>query len=153
LQRVAKGGDVLAPGNPQQPLQLLDARDLASWILRMIEGKQTGVYNAVGPSRPLTFEQFLHACKETLQSDCRFVWVSEEKLLKDVQPWTELPLWIPDFLGGLMEIKGYEAYGQGLTCRPLEMTLADTWEWMKETSPSWPSQNWLSPEKELRFLK
>ncbi|MDP1834496.1 MAG: NAD-dependent epimerase/dehydratase family protein [Chlamydiales bacterium] len=154
LERVAKGGDILAPGDPTQPLQLIDARDIATWIIRLIETEQTGVFNAVGPSRPLTFEKFLLACQQVVKSESRLVWLNEGTLIKNkVQPWTEIPLWVPEFMRGLHEIKAFKAFGQGLICRPLEMTLADTWQWMQYSKPTWPSQQWLSPEKEAQLLE
>ncbi len=153
LDRIAKGGDVLAPGDPNQTIQLLDARDLALWILKMIEGRRCGTYNAVGPSRPLTFGDFLNACQQTVKQEARFVWASEPFLLKNkVVPWTEMPIWVPEFIRGLHEIKGIRAFSQGLICRPLESTLEDTHQWMQESKPSWPNQTWLTSEKEAQLL-
>ncbi len=153
LQRMARGGQVLAPGDPRQPLQLLDARDLASWIVRMAECKQTGIFNAVGPPKLLTFEEFLYTCQKVVKAGSAIKWVSEQRLLAEgVRPWTELPLWVPEFLRGLQEVRAQKAFGQGLICRPLEMTLQDTWEWMQEATPVWPEQPWLTPEREAFLL-
>ena len=95
--RVAQGGDVLAPGAPEQPLQfIVDVRDLAAWIIRMVEAGATGVFNAKGPDYALTLGEALDACKAASDSDARFVWVDEEFLLEQgVGPWMELPLWLP----------------------------------------------------------
>lgn len=153
LYRLARGGEVLAPGNPDHPLQLLDARDLASWTVRMIESKQTGIFNAVGPDGHLTFQEFLQTCQIAVCSTCSFKWASEELLFKHgVKAWTELPLWIPEFLRGLHEVKGMKAFGQGLNCRPLEMTLEDTWRWQKETKPTYSDKPWLTQEQEAKLL-
>src|SRR5262249_10329396 len=62
-RRIARGGDVLAPGRPDRPIQLVDARDLADWIVRMAEARTTGVYNSTGPDAPLTMERFLTTCR------------------------------------------------------------------------------------------
>ncbi len=153
LQRVARGGDILAPGDPLQPIQLIDARDVASWILKMIEGTKGGIYNAVGPLRRLTFQQFLETCQRVVGSDCRFIWVDEAFLLSNkIAPWTELPLWVPEFIGGLQEISANKAVSQGLICRPLDSTLLDTYEWMCKAEPSWPEQSWLTPQRETQLL-
>lgn len=153
LDRVSRGGDILAPGEPEQTIQLLDARDLAGWILKMVEGRRCGIYNAVGPPRPLTFGGFLTTCQSVTGSECRFLWANEPFLMQHkVAAWTEMPLWIPEFIRGLHEIKANRAVGQGLICRPLESTLHDTYEWMKVAHPSWPKQSWLSPERESQLL-
>lgn len=153
LQRVARGGDILAPGDPHQPIQLIDARDVAGWILKMLEGMRSGVYNAVGPHHRLTFEQFLSTCQRVVASECRLIWTNEDFLLRnEVRPWTELPLWVPEFIRGLQEINANKAFSQGLICRPLEATLLDTYEWMLSAKPSWPGQPWLTPAKEAELL-
>lgn len=153
LQRIARGGEVLAPGEPSQPLQLLDARDLAAWIVRMVEGRQTGIYNAVGPQRPLTFGEFLQTCQEVVEKQVHLVWKPERELLKlQIKPWTELPLWVPEYMRGLYEIKAYNAYGEGLICRALETTLADMWHWMQAEEPTWPKERWLTPKMEASLL-
>jgi nucleoside-diphosphate-sugar epimerase len=95
--RVEAGGDVLAPGPPERPVQFIDARDLAGWILDMTEaGSGGGVYNATGPASPLSAGELLQTCKDIAASDARFTWVDDAFLLGEkVEPYSELPLWLP----------------------------------------------------------
>jgi len=97
VQRVARGGEVLAPGRPDRPVQIIDARDLAEWMVRLAESRTTGIYQATGPERPLEFRELLDAAKQVSASDASFRWVDEPFLLEaGVKPWSELPLWVPE---------------------------------------------------------
>jgi hypothetical protein len=90
--RIAEGGEVLAPGDPDRPVQVIDVRDLAAWNLDLAERGVTGVFNATGPAMTLTMGAMLERCREATGSDATFTWVSEEFLLeRKVAPWSELP--------------------------------------------------------------
>ncbi len=126
-RRVAEGGEVLAPGDPEQQVQLIDARDLAGWILRMAEDQKTGVYNATGPDRRLTMRGMLEGIREATGSDARFAWASEKFLLEaGVEPWEEMPFWIPKEMAGILAVDVDRAVGAGLAFRPLAETVSDT---------------------------
>lgn len=135
--RVARGGEVLAPGNPGRLIQVIDARDLAGWTLRMAAEGRAGVYNASGPDYALTMGRFLEECRAVSGSGARLTWVDEEFLLeRGVGPWGELPLWIPEssethryFLRANID----RALAAGLTFRPLAETIRDTLAWQRET--------------------
>ena len=131
--RVAQGGDVLAPGRPERPVQFVDARDLAEWNLRMAASRRAGVYNATGPDDELTMGRLLEECKAVSGSDARFVWVDEAFLLeREVGPWMELPLWIPETqteMAGFMRVSCKRAIADGLTFRPLSETIQATLDW------------------------
>jgi 2'-hydroxyisoflavone reductase len=89
--RIAQGREIIAPGNGEQKVQFIDVRDLAEWIVRMVEGRKTGTYNATGPKDPLTMESLLEECKVTLNSDAKITWVSEDFLEQQkVQAWMDL---------------------------------------------------------------
>ena len=75
--RVAAGGEVLAPGNPNAQVQFIDVRDLAEWIVRMAEARQSGTYNATGPDYILTFQTFLEECRSVSGSDAHFSWITD----------------------------------------------------------------------------
>ena len=130
-QRVARGGDVLAPGRPERPVQFIDARDLAAWCLQLARTRTAGVFNAIGPTLP--FAELLNTCCEVAGSEARFIWMSDEEVLaQNIEPWTELPLWIPESdpeSGGMMLADNRRATAAGLTLRPLRDTVADTLRW------------------------
>jgi 2'-hydroxyisoflavone reductase len=125
-RRVGQGGEVLAPGTPDRPVQFIDARDLAAWMVRMAEEREPGVFNAVGPDTVLTMEAFLETCRDVTGSDSTFTWVDDAFLLeRDVRPLLDLPLWIPAEQAGTYTIDNRKAIAAGLTFRPLAETLHD----------------------------
>jgi 2'-hydroxyisoflavone reductase len=154
-RRVARGGEVLAPGRPERPLQFIDARDLAEWIVRMSETEQIGVYNASGPNDPLSMQQLLEQCKQVTRSDATFCWLDDAFLLAEgVVPWSQMPLWIPDEanMPGFLSVNCSKAFAAGLTFRPLTETIHDTWVW-DMTRPSdieWEAG--LDAEREAQLL-
>lgn len=155
--RVARGGDVLAPDDPRQPVQIIDVRDLAEWIVRMAEERRAGVYNATGPGAPLTLAQTLDACNAVGGGSARFVWVSRRFLLDaGVTPWTEIPLWTPpvdDKPGGELIADCSRALAVGLTLRPLEETIRDTLDWDAARPADGERRAGLDPEREQQLLR
>ena len=133
VHRVAQGGEVLAPGDPGQLVQLIDVRDLAEWNLRMIRKGETGVFNATGPREPVAMAELLEICKQVSGSDAHFTWVSEAFLLENqVEPWIGLPLWIPESdpeSRGIFGANIQRALEAGLTFRSLMDTVRDTLAW------------------------
>ena len=131
--RIDRGGEVLAPGDPTDPVQFIDARDLAEWTIRMAEQGTTGVYNATGPATPLTIGQMLNEIKNALGSDAQFTWVPADFLEKEkVAPWSDMPVWVPPASeGGGMGVSIKRALEKGLTFRPLTETARDTLAWFK----------------------
>jgi 2'-hydroxyisoflavone reductase len=122
-RRIAAGGEVLAPGSPEARVWVIDARDLGEWMLRMVEAQATGVFNAVGPPAPLRFGGLLEECRTIAGSDAELTWVDEAFLdARDVQPWTELPLWLPA-ADPHPEMDISRALGVGLTFRPIADTI------------------------------
>ena len=154
--RVARGGDVLAPGRRERNVQFIDARDLAEWIVRAVEANPTGVHNADGPDYALSMQQLLDTSKTVSGGDARFVWVAE-KFLTDagVEPWGEVPLWIPESdpaSAGFFTFNCDKAIAAGLTFRPLADTIRDTLAW-DATRPA--DREWragLKPERETELL-
>jgi 2'-hydroxyisoflavone reductase len=119
LRRVREGGEVIAPGRPGRPVQVLDVRDLAIWLLRMIERGRTGVFNTTGPDRPLTMGGMLETLREATGSDATFLW-------REPEPDEEIPFWIPEEKNGFHAIDSRKAQAEGLACRPLLQTALDT---------------------------
>jgi 2'-hydroxyisoflavone reductase len=155
--RVARGGEVLAPGRPSRPVQFIDARDLAEWTIRMIERNETGVYNANGLHNSLTMETVIEKCKTVSESNATISWVSESFLLEEkVAPWSELPLWVPEepapYMKGLISINCDKAIAAGLTLRPLAETIADVLTWSQRDHPH-ALKAGLDPVKEQLVLR
>ncbi|HEV3460185.1 MAG TPA: NAD-dependent epimerase/dehydratase family protein [Thermoanaerobaculia bacterium] len=120
VRRVAAGGEVLAPGRQEHPLQLIDARDLASWLMGALARGDTGRFNATSPRGRLTFGDLLETCRLVAASEARFTWVSEEFLVaRGVRPFDDLPLWVPAELAGFHAVDTSRAMAAGLTLRPL----------------------------------
>jgi 2'-hydroxyisoflavone reductase len=149
--RISEGGDVLAPGQPGRPVQLVDARDLAAWTVELAERGPGGPLNATGPAERLELGALLDRAATALGAGCRFWWVDDATVLAaGVEPWTELPLWAPGpELEGLMEARIDRALAAGLELRPLEQTVLDTLAWAREAGPQRPT---LSREREQRIL-
>ncbi len=129
--RIDRGGEVLAPGTPDDPVQFIDARDLAEWTIRMVENRETGIYNATGPARPLVIGEMLREIKVALNSDSKFVWVPADFLKQQkVEAWSDMPVWAGDELG-MARTSISRALGKGLTFRPLGETAQETLAWFK----------------------
>ncbi len=154
VRRLSRGGDVLVPGRPERRVQIIDARDLACWIVTLLERRVFGTFNATGPKDPLSFGGVIAACAAAGRSEHRLHWASERFLIDaGVQPWTELPLWIPEDEGvGFSAISSARAQASGLTYRPLEETIADTLAWDRaRASPA--LVNGLSADREAELLE
>ena len=143
-RRLAAGGDVLAPGDPAQPLQVVDARDLAAWLVQLALDGPGGTFDATSPR--MTLGDVL----ARLRGDANLVWVDGQQVLDaGVQPWTELPLWMPEESWPLMERDVSAAVAAGLSFRPLEETARDTYEWDRASPGDRPT---LTREKEAEIL-
>ncbi len=132
LHRIARDGDVLAPGPADLPLQYVDARDLAAFLLDpAVPG---GTYNVVGRTGHATMGELLDACVAATGADARLHWTDPEPILAaGVEPWNDLPIWVPTGhpYRWLQERDVTRAYAAGLACRPVAETVADTWAWLR----------------------
>jgi 2'-hydroxyisoflavone reductase len=132
--RISQGGEVLAPGDGQDHVQLVDARDLAEWTIRVAENSTTGTFNAAGPKSALTMAEELYGVRAALDGnrDVRFTWVPADFLAaQKVTPWADMPTWIPrsdpDYAGE--QVDNRRAVAAGLTFRPLATSAADALAW------------------------
>jgi 2'-hydroxyisoflavone reductase len=151
--RLKRGGTVLAPGNPDAPVQIIDARDLAAWTIRMIEHQNIGIFNATGPASPLTMSQVLETCQQVAGNPAEFIWVDDEFLIgQGVTPFTDLPLWLPGPAAAMMQVSISKALNAGLTFRPLEETVADTLAWDNTRMSDTQQENGVSAERESELL-
>ncbi len=133
--RYADGGDVLAPGRANKPIQWIDVRDLAEWVIHCAEQKTIGSFNAITQVDTNTMGSLLDACASASNATTKTHWINDNTLLKeDVAPWSELPLWIPEedhTSGGLLLARADRAIAAGLTYRTAATTVCDTLEWAR----------------------
>ena len=152
--RIDRGGEVLAPGNSNDPVQFIDARDLAEWTIRMVENREIGIYNATGPAKPLGIGKMLDEIKDALNSNAKFTWVPADFLKQQsVEAWSNMPVWAGDELG-LARTNINRALAKGLTFRPLTETARDTLAWLKSQPQDRQSKlrAGLAPEREAEVL-
>ena len=145
---------MLAPGRPDQRIQFIDVRDLAGWIVRMVEAGKTGAYNATGPDYPLTMGQFLETCKSESGSDVRFAWVGNAfamSLMEEQE--VNLQPWAPDEYAAFSTVNCKKAFNAGLTFRPLAETVRDTLAWKARSPTNGEMRSGLKPEQEKQLLQ
>jgi 2'-hydroxyisoflavone reductase len=146
LTRVARGGEVLAPGDPTAVAQAIDVRDLASWMLRCAEERRTGPCNATG--EPIEMRALLETLRAVLASDARFTWVPDEILVAHmVGAYSEMPFWLPASLGA-RPVPIDRARAEGLELRPFAETARDTWAWMRD---GWEAEARVRANRRLRI--
>jgi 2'-hydroxyisoflavone reductase len=138
-RRVERGGPILVP--PDQPVQMIDVRDLAEWMLRLVEEGRGGAFNATSPPGAITFSSMLEACGAR-----DIVWVDEAFLAEhEVEGWSDLPCWVPTTEGAAFQLVDVSrAVDAGLTFRPLAQTARDV--------PEWTGKAGLQPEREAELL-
>jgi 2'-hydroxyisoflavone reductase len=133
--RLARGGEVLAPGDGSDPVQVIDARDLAEWTIRMAEARTLGTFNATGPDHPLLMKEMLRGIAAAIHADARPIWVPTDFLESEkVEAWSDMPVWVParGDSAGFAKRNIRKAIASGLTFRPLDTTASDTLAWFKQ---------------------
>lgn len=149
LARMAAGGEVLAPGPRDLPLQLVDARDLARFVLDAATAGHGGPFNVVSRRGHATMGSLLEACRAAAGAPgVRLRWVDPAAIVAaGIAPWTELPVWIPPGheYAGLHAANVERAHAAGLRCRPVEETVADTWAWLASLDGPPPLRRDLPP--------
>ena len=157
LRRVGRGGEVLVPGRPEDPVQLIDARDLTGWMIRLLEGGESGPYNGVGPESRLGMDGFVHGVRAVYAAPVSFTWVPEgflaerELLGRYTFPWT------PEAFRAFSRISNERALATGLTYSPLARTLLDMRGELEGAGPdgiepTLGSELGLPPEEEAEVL-
>lgn len=159
--RISQGGEILAPGDGSDPIQVIDSRDLAEWTIRMAEARAFGTFNAAGPRSELTMAGQLHGIRAAFDgtTDVRFTWVPAEFLAQQqVAPWGEMPTWIPpsDPDSVITRTSNARALAAGLTFRPLATSAVDALAWYRALPEAERAQvakaAGLAPEKEKAVL-
>lgn len=161
LSRIARGGPVLAPGPRDLPLQYVDVRDLAEWILGAVERELGGPYNLMSPQGHATMGTLLDACVDATGRAAELRWTDPDVVLgAGIAPWTQLPVWVPpgsEEHAALHSADVSRAVEAGLRCRPVGETVADTWSWLRGIggpAPRRPDRPpvGLDPELEAKVL-
>ncbi|MFD5050549.1 SDR family oxidoreductase [Streptomyces tendae] len=161
LNRMARGGPVLAPGPRDLPLQYIDVRDLADWMLGALERELSGPYNLASPPGHTTMGGLLEACAAVTGGTAELRWTAPETVLAaGIEPWGQLPVWTPpgsDLHDALQGADVSSALATGLVCRPVGDTVADTWAWLRTlggTAPQRPDRPpvGLDPQAEAKAL-
>jgi 2'-hydroxyisoflavone reductase len=132
ISRFERGGEVLVPGEPSDPIRVIDVRDLAKWLVHLASNRIPGIFNAIGPAQPLTMERLVEACQAAAANDATVTFVDADFLAaQGVAPWTDLPVWFPprEPMRGFHLRSIDRALEAGLEFRPIEETAKDTLEW------------------------
>ena len=155
--RLSRGGEVLAPGDGSDPVQFIDARDLAEWTIRVAESRTFGTFNATGPELPIKMRDMLTGIAAAVHADARIAWVPTGFLeAQKVAAWSDMPVWVP----GQGDSAGFarrsirKALARGLTFRPLAITASDTLAWFKQQPAERQAKlkAGLPPEREVDLL-
>jgi 2'-hydroxyisoflavone reductase len=155
--RIFKGGEVMAPGNPTDPVQFIDCRDLGEWYIRLVENKALGVFNGVGPRSPMSIAGMLYGMRATVDNEISFTWVDADFLEEhEVQPWAHMTVWVPPTkeYAGFSTSNIDRAIDAGLTFRPLAETTVATiqyWNSLPEERQAKPKAG-CPPELEEKVL-
>jgi 2'-hydroxyisoflavone reductase len=134
--RLARGGDVLAPGTGHDPVQFIDARDLAEWTVRLVESRTFGTFNATGPAGTLSVAEMLGGIRAAFDGTAptRLVWAPVEFLDEHrIRGWSDMPVWVAPRAdnAGFSAVSNRRALESGLTFRPLAATARDTVTWFE----------------------
>ena len=156
--RVQKGGEVLAPGTPDTPTQVIDVRDQAEFIVHCAENDTNGVFNTTSPPNELTMGEVLATCKQVAGSDATFTWADGAFLAEhEIAPWSDMPVWVPldGSDGGHPFMNIDRALKAGLTFRPVSETVRDTLDWWAnepEERRNKPMRSGITAEREAEVL-
>jgi 2'-hydroxyisoflavone reductase len=153
VERASRDGEALAPGRPDRPVELIDARDLAAWVVKMADRHAVGTFNAAGPEETLTMREMLEACRAATGGSgggAAFTWV-DDRFLEENE--VALPFWYPEETDGYDLVDNRRAVAQGLTFRPLTRTIRDVHAWVAEDRQAREPDEFLPPEREAGLLR
>ena len=152
VERVARGGEMLVPGDLSRTVQYIDGRDMAAFIVGLVEQRATGTFNAVNPSVPTTWGDWLGAMREAFGSDAQFTVVSDDFLIAQGANGGELPFWVPPPDEGVLGMSNRKAIDAGLTSRSTGEIARDTLAWSQSRGADYTLKVGLSPAREAELL-
>ncbi|MEZ5357575.1 MAG: NAD-dependent epimerase/dehydratase family protein [Candidatus Zixiibacteriota bacterium] len=155
-RRMTQDGPMLVPDLANQPVQFIDARDLAAFLINLIEKNRTGIFNATGPDDKLHLGDFFEQCRDICGGKAEFVMVSDKFLQKrdDIKPFRDIPLWLSakNEPYGDMRVDISRAIDAGLTFTSLKKTILDTLAWDETRPEEEKYMCGLKPEREREIL-
>ena len=161
VRRMSRGGEVPVPGRPHDPVQAVDARDLAAWLVAQAHARGSGPVNATAPAGSQEARELYESAAAVTGAGATPVWVPDEVLeAAGAEGWEEVPLWLPrGAFPGTYAVGAERARAMGLTCRPLADTVADVWAWLQAGGEAelaeWSASRrprGLTPEREAELL-
>jgi 2'-hydroxyisoflavone reductase len=155
--RIDRGGEVMAPGDGSDPVQIIDVRDHSEWTVRMAESGTVGTFMSLGPASAMTFEQLLHIMRGCTSAPVSFTWVGADFLIeRDVRPYREMPVWMParGDRSGFAQFDLTRSIEAGLTYRPMAVTVLDTLEFHRSRPPERQAElrAGIAAEREVQVL-
>jgi 2'-hydroxyisoflavone reductase len=151
--RIAAGGEVVAPGDPAHPVQYIDVRDLAEFVVRVLENDVAGTFNVAGPSgQPVSMAQFLDGVRAAFSTQVSLTWI-DEKFLEERK--VQYPLWFPPSgpYRGATRVRSHRAIAAGLTFRPLASTARDTYDWFQAEPAERRGKLGLNLDRDAKLLQ
>jgi len=128
--RLNRGGEVMVPGKIDDPVQYIDVRDVANWMIRLIENRKAGSYNAVGPASPTGMQRFIHGAHAAFSSAASFVMIDDNEFLKEHKVYYIVPWIMPEenTVGSAL-VNNQHSIANGLSFTPLAQSVRDIYEW------------------------
>lgn len=152
VERVSRGGEVFVPGEPSRQTQMIDARDLAAWVIDAVEHGRTGPYNLTGPTEPLTWAAWMDTLRQVTGGDATFTYGDDAFIEALGENTPNLPFYVPAAYNGIMAISIQKALDTGLKLRPLADTSRDTLHWIQTRPEGSAIANAMPPEREAELL-
>jgi len=156
-QRLARGGETLAPGKRTDPIAIVDVRDLVAFMIKLVEDKRGGIYHVSGPEKPMGFGEFIDVASAAIKSTSKFTWIEDSDFLTQNRISYTIP-WVKPEGNNLYHtsLNNAKAVAAGLKFRPLADTVRDVLAWWPERLKLLPAGQqpkfWITPEREQQVL-
>ncbi len=152
VERVARGGEILVPGEPNRRVQFIDGRDLAAWLVKVVDNRTIGTFNTVNPPHGVTWQEWMDDMRAEFGSDAQFTFVPDSWLESHQVTGAELPFWVPAPYAGVLAVSNARAYETGLRARSTREIARDTLTWSRSRAGHTLTSG-LTPKREADLLK